>query len=366
MPATTIPAVPRYIPASPTQEALQWADLPILDLSTASTPEGRAELAPVARDAMHTHGFVYIVNHGISQAQNDRIFDIADVPFSQVSEDEKKQLVGNIKETGLYRGYKLREYWHIDNGVRDQIEHFNMHRAIDDRQEYPKALLPLLPEIRAFCEHNHYKILHPILQLLARGMELPEDTFVDMHRFDAPGQTWARFMKYYPRCEDDEVKSKNVWLKGHTDYGSITILWSQPVTALQILSPDGKWRYVKHMDNALVVNVGDALEMLSGGFYKATIHRVVQPPVDQHGRERLGTFYFALTDDAVKLVPLVDSPVLRRPGVEVKRRCADADAPTMAAWRQARTRAYGQTVLTKREGGIEEEVLDGLVVRHYN
>ena len=37
-----------------------------------------------------------------------------------------------------------------------------------------------------------------------------------------------------------------------SDFGTITILWSQPVTALQILSHDGKWRWVKHIDNALV------------------------------------------------------------------------------------------------------------------
>lgn len=36
------------------------------------------------------------------------------------------------------------------------------------------------------------------------------------------------------------------------DFGTVTILWSQPVAALQIMSPDGKWRWVKHIDNALV------------------------------------------------------------------------------------------------------------------
>jgi hypothetical protein len=36
-----------------------------------------------------------------------------------------------------------------------------------------------------------------------------------------------------------------------TTVGSITILWSQPVTGLQILSPDGAWRYIKHIPNAL-------------------------------------------------------------------------------------------------------------------
>ena len=70
----------------------------------------------------------------------------------------------------------------------------------------------------------------------------------------------------YPHTEDDENETKGVWLKGHTgqnilvrvispgsdhfpDFGSLTILWSQPVSALQIKGQDGKRH---HMDNALV------------------------------------------------------------------------------------------------------------------
>ncbi|KAJ8457010.1 hypothetical protein ONZ51_g11780 [Trametes cubensis] len=334
MPATTIPSVPHYVPAPPTKEDLEWADLPIIDLSKASTPEGRAELAPQVRDAMRTFGFMYVVNHGLTQAQNERIFDIADVPFSQVAEDEKKQFSYDIKATGLYKGYKLRQYWHIDNGVRDQIEHYNsayLHRTIL-KQDHPKALQPFLPEVRTFAEYNHYNILHPILRLLARGMELPEDTFVDIHGFDNKGEGWIRFMKYYPRTDEDEQKTKNVWLKGHM--GATKQIFPVPVSALQIMSPDGKWRWIKHIDNALVINAGEAMEFLSGGFYKGTIHRVRQPPADQQGYPRLGVFYFALTDDDVVLRPLTQSPVLQR--------------------------------LKKKDAVVEEEVINGVVVKHWN
>ena len=48
---------------------MQWADLPIVDLSQAETPEGRAELVPLVRDTMHTRGFMYVINHGLTQAQ---------------------------------------------------------------------------------------------------------------------------------------------------------------------------------------------------------------------------------------------------------------------------------------------------------
>ncbi|RPD60545.1 Clavaminate synthase-like protein [Lentinus tigrinus ALCF2SS1-7] len=364
MPGTTLPPVPHYEPPSVTKEDVDWAEFPLIDLSKAKTPEGRAELAPVVRDAMRTHGFLYVVNHGLTQAQTDRYFDIADMPFAQVPEEEKKQLAGKIVENGSYRGYKARRLWTIDNGVRDEIEHYNLHRPIF-QQQHPKALQPFLPELRSLTEHNHYNVLFPILRMLALGLELPEETFVNLHRFEDEGETYLRYMKYFPyQTETDEARVKNVWLKGHTDIGSITILWSQPVTALQIMSPDGKWRYVKHIPNGLVVNAGDSMEMLSGGFYKATIHRVVQPPTDQRGRTRLGMFYFAIPSDDVKLVPLAESPVLQRVGIT--RKCADEDAPTAREWRMARTRAYGLSELQRRDDVVEEQVLNGVVLKHYN
>ena len=55
--------------------AVDWADLPIIDISKASTPEGRTELATEVRDAMRTFGFMYIVNHGLT------LWDVASTRF---------------------------------------------------------------------------------------------------------------------------------------------------------------------------------------------------------------------------------------------------------------------------------------------
>lgn len=134
-----------------------------------------------------------------------------------------------------------------------------------------------------------------------------------------------------------------------------------------------------------VINAGDALEFLSGGFYRATIHRydwlsttrfishlqcspfrrVVQPPADQQNQTRLGVFYFCTADDDTKLVPFAESPVLERIGIT--RRFDDKDAPTMEIWRKGRTTAYGQSDLKPAaENGVEEEVMNGVVVKHWN
>ena len=106
------------------------------------------------------------------------------------------------------------------------------------------------------------------------------------------------------------------------------------------------------------------MEFLSGGYYRATIHRVIQPPHDQRGYARVGVFYFAMADDQAKLAPLSHSPILQKHGF--KRRFEDGNAPTMEEWRKGVTTAYGKTQLKKLENGHEEETISGIRVTHYN
>ncbi|RDB17179.1 hypothetical protein Hypma_001824 [Hypsizygus marmoreus] len=358
----TVSSPPQYRAPAPTKEPLEYADLAIIDLSKANTPEARAKLATEVTQAMKTHGFFYVINHGYTADQTNDIFSIANLTFDVVSQSEKALYMSKSNE--IYEGYKPRRTWLIDGEVQDQVEHYNMNRHLYDRA-HPQALRPFLPVIEDFALHNHHNIVHPILRLLALGLELPEEALVEKHNFASQGHTSVRFMKYHPRSSEEELKTRNVWLKGHTDFGSITILWSQPVGGLQILSLDGKWRWVRHIDNALVVNAGDALEFLCGGYYPSTRHRVVQPPADQRDIPRLGVFYFVMPNDDTALAPFEESPVLQREGIA--RLCNPENAPTMEAWRKGRTASYGKVELKKgAEKGVEEEIVNGVVVKHYN
>ncbi|KAK0235420.1 Clavaminate synthase-like protein [Armillaria nabsnona] len=270
-----------------TKKLLDYADLPIIDLSKSPHPDE-------VHQAMETHGFFYVVGHRLSPIDN------------HVSDDKKRQYEAKIQQTGSYQGYKLRKFWvgesHIDNRVRDEVEIYSSG-------------------------------------LLALGLGLPEDALVDLHGYSSVGESYG---EVFPHSSEDEEKTNGVWTKGHTDIGSITILYSQPVAALQMLTSSGEWKWVRHLENALVINAGDALEFLSGGTYRATIHCVFQPPKDQRGYTRLGVFYFCMPDDNVKLLPLV--------------------AP------KGRTAAYGNSQLNRAEGEerIEEEVIKGVMVKHYN
>ena len=163
-----------------------------------------------------------------------------------------------------------------------------------------------------------------------------------------------------------------------TDIGGVTVR-SQPVCVLQILSPNGTWRWVRHIDNRVVRSLYHSpllvlaiLPMISRcynsrttGLYKPTIHRVVQPPHDQSAYDRLGAFYFTMADDDVTLLPLAHSPMLKR--VRIERRCLNEEAPLTEAWRKGRTISYGRVALKKgSENNTEEEVIGEIVVKHCN
>lgn len=100
------------------------------------------------------------------------------------------------------------------------------------------------------------------------------------------------------------------------------------------------------------------MNLLSGGFYKPTIHRVIQPPKDQMALERLGVFYFAMAADHVKLVSV-------QGGVSGSE---EAGAPTMSDWRKERTGRYGSGSMkpSQNEGKVEQEVILGVTVNEYN
>ncbi|KAF7298370.1 hypothetical protein MKEN_01361600 [Mycena kentingensis (nom. inval.)] len=389
------PPLAQYNPPAATKADLEFAELAIIDLSKMDTELGRRELAAQMCEAMRGNGFAYVINHGWSPEQTARMFDIANFAFEGVSEEEKRGAYAADISTGSYQGYKNRQVWHIDNGVTDQIENLAINHDVT-RREHPETLRPFLPEIDRLARHTHFNVLHPVLRMLAMGLELPEETFVNIHPFKSPYSesethpvsrvfffcaeppisddgTKVTFMKYHPRSEVEEEKTNNVWIKGHTDIGVVTVLYSQPIAALQILGRDKKWRWVKHMDNAMVINIGDCMEFFSGGYYKATVHRVVRPPPDQRDIPRLGIFYFTYAYDNLRLAPYVESPVLRRVGIVRREGLPECKehAPTMRAWRQSRTRTYGTTLSKLRavkgaNGNVQEETIEGVVVQHFN
>jgi len=62
----------------------------------------------------------------------------------------------------------------------------------------------------------------------------------------------------------------------------------------------------------------------------------------------------------------MESPILQRGGIHDRFQRHNVDAVPVEDWRKGRTAAYGQTNLSEgKESGVEEEIINGVVVKHY-
>ena len=220
-----------------------------------------------------------------------------------------------------------------------------------------------LPIIEGFARHIHEEVVRKLLILLAIILELPEDYFLKVHRYDKLSDCHLRYMKYHRRSEEENEKAGGIWSKGHTDFGSLTLLFRQPVAALQVRTPEGEWKWVKPYPGSITVNLADSLQFLTNGFLKSSIHRVVAPPPDQRDIDRLGVLYFVRPEDNLELRPVV-SEVLRRLGYD---QAADQSAVGITAgeWVKARVAKGVDKGEVRSEVG-EQPIIGGVVAKYYD
>jgi isopenicillin N synthase-like dioxygenase len=90
----------------------------------------------------------------------------------------------------------------------------------------------------------------------------------------------------------------------HADYGFVTLLLQDDVGGLEVKPPGtSEWLPVEPLPGALVVNLGEMLEVATEGYLAATIHRVQAPPpgVDRYS---VPFFWSPRLDSVIQPVPL--------------------------------------------------------------
>lgn len=99
---------------------------------------------------------------------------------------------------------------------------------------------------------------------------------MNLHKWGTHNESHLRYMRYGKFSpEEIEKLEDGLWSRGHTDLGSYTLLFRQPVAGLQIKDhKTGDWKWAKPLDGSLTVNACDALSFLTGGYVQSTIHRV--------------------------------------------------------------------------------------------
>uniref|UniRef100_A0A0E0PU76 Fe2OG dioxygenase domain-containing protein n=1 Tax=Oryza rufipogon TaxID=4529 RepID=A0A0E0PU76_ORYRU len=216
--------------------------------------------------------------------------------------------------------YKLpleekQKYSNLVNGKDFRIEGYGNDMVVSEKQilNWCDRFYPIVEPEDVLREYTVRcrEITSLVLKKLAKLLGLSEGYLVDM--FDEKAMTYARF-NYYPRCP----RPDNVFgLKPHSDASVITIVAiDDSVSGLQLLR-QGVWYDVPIVPNALLINVGDGIEIMSNGLFKGPVHRVVTNAESE--RVSLAMFYTLDPEKELEPVPeLVDDEKRPRQYVKVK------------------------------------------------
>eukprot|EP01018_Ginkgo_biloba_P034490 Gb_32876 [translate_table: standard] len=243
-----------------------------------------------------------IVNHGMGEKVMKDMMDVGreffEIPVQDrahlYSEDPMQQVrvspsINIRKEEVLnWRDY-LRHPCH-------PLEHF-----IDSWPQKPSAYrdaAKYCTEVRALIE----RLLAAISQSLGLGPDYLKRILGEHNE--------SMTINYYPPCPKPDLTMGTV---AHSDASVITVLQQDHVSGLQVLK-NGKWVAVEPIPNALVVNLGDQLQVVSNGRFRSVEHRAITNSITP--RISIATFCIPSMDTwiapAVSLVDDEQHPALYR------------------------------------------------------
>lgn len=309
--------------------------LPVLDLTEADTDPDAFRTA--LRDAAHRYGFFYLTGHGVPAHQVTEVLTLARQFFAlpDAAKDEISQL-----KSPQFRGYS-RVGGELTNGEVDWREQIDIGPERDVlagaagywRLQGPNLWPSALPALRGAFEGWGDALSAVGVRLLrhwAVSLGAAQDTF-DAAFAESPA-TLIKVVRYPGTADTTQG------VGAHKDSGVLTLLLVEPGSAgLQVEVIDG-WIDVPPVDGAFVVNAGELLEVATGGYLRATQHRVLAPAP---GTDRLSIPFFLNPALDAKVPVITLSPEL---AAESRGVTTDPNNPIFCtygenAWK-SRTRAH--------------------------
>ncbi|NVM94152.1 isopenicillin N synthase family dioxygenase [Arthrobacter wenxiniae] len=285
--------------------------VPVLDLSAARNPDGTftADFIDTLRDAAHNVGFFQVTNYGAAPGQARALLDTV-AGFFRLPLEQRLEL--DNRTSAQFRGY-TRLGTEITRGRADSREQIDfgpdreplahvpadkLFLRLQGRNQWP-AGYPELEQAAERWARLMSGIGADLLAGISVALGLPEGYFAEPFA-DTPA--WMGKLVHYVGGQVPEAGTQGVG--SHADYGFVTLLLQDQVGGLEV-QPHGQkeWIAVDPLPGALVVNLGEMLEVATNGYLMATIHRVTAPPpgVDRYS---VPFFWSPRLDAVIDTVPL--------------------------------------------------------------
>ncbi|KAF3608792.1 hypothetical protein DY000_02049426 [Brassica cretica] len=232
-----------------------------------------------------------VINHGIEVGVVEDIEKVAKEFFEMPLEEKKKYPM----EPGTVQGYGQAFIFSEDQ----KLDWCNMFAlgvhppSIRNPKLWPSKPARFSENLEGYSKEIR-KLCKRLLKYIAISLDLKEERFEEM--FGEAVQ--AVRMNYYPPCSRPDLV---MGLSPHSDGSALTVLQQSKNSrvGLQILK-DNTWVPVQPLPNALVINIGDTIEVLTNGKYKSVEHRAVT----NRERERLTIVTFYAPNYEVKIEPM--------------------------------------------------------------
>ncbi|CAN6699818.1 unnamed protein product [Malus baccata var. baccata] len=256
-------------------------EIPIIDISlfSPSSPQyseqaENHELQKL-RSALSSAGcfqvsifFFLATGHGISDSLLDQVREAAK-QFFALPVEEKEKYSRTID--GGFEGYG-NDVIVSDKQVLDWSYRLILRVFPQDQRKL--HLWPQIPNDFGEMLHEYATkiklMMGLVFKAMAKSLNLEEKSFATQLLGDQ-SLMQARF-NFYPPCSRSDLV---LGVKPHTDRSGVTcLLQDKDVEGLQVLI-DGKWVRVPIVPHAIVLNLGDQMQIMSNGIYKSPMHRVV-------------------------------------------------------------------------------------------
>ncbi|KAM1801343.1 hypothetical protein ACFX11_032963 [Malus domestica] len=263
------------------------SEIPIIDLSLLS--RGSEEEFHKLDKACEEWGFFQVINHGVATEVLQEMKDATTKFFELPLEEKNKIRMPPDDFQGYGQAYAVAQGQTLDWSDA-------LFLRIYPAQYRKPNLWPIAPEgfketIEAYSS-GVKRIRDELLRCLSSTLGMEKDALLNLHQ----EVTQALRVNYYPPCN---MPGKVLGLSPHSDTSTITILMQEDnVTGLQIRK-EGEWVPVKPIPNALVVNVGDVMEIWSNGKYRSIEHRAVTT----ESKSRISYASFILPHAEVEVEP---------------------------------------------------------------
>lgn len=253
-----------------------FTKVPIIDVSElrSSLESERIRIAEELGRAAREVGFAQIVGHGIDEDTFQAMLAVTKEFFALPIDQKMEVYIGNSTN---HRGYVPAGEEVFAGGTPDLKEAYDL--SLDLPPDHPAHLAsnPLLgsnqwPDLEQFAARVDayfqaaFELGTLILRAFAVSLGLPEN------RFDELVTTPPSQLRLIHYPHDTSVQDRP-GIGAHTDYEAFTLL-RPTAPGLEVLNGDGEWIDVPFREDALILNTGDLLEILTNGEFVATSHRV--------------------------------------------------------------------------------------------